>query len=179
MKIDCEKIRNAFPDRAWAYAESLDSVKIGKWSGQSLEFFDGVKEDLLLLLRVFDGALELKFSGGKCRSTDIYKGGKCIPELAESRYFMYGEQTETCGAYTKIWERRGGILYFPAQLTFPKDNAGLKLGIRNFVRYNPVSVCPKGEAFDFGLAKSGAGALEVMDYAYTGFYYADGKAVEL
>jgi hypothetical protein len=73
------------------------------------------------------------------------------------------------------------VIYFPAKLEFPGGTIGLKLGIRNFVRYNPVPVLPKGESYDAGLGTSGAGALEVVDYAYTGFFYADenGKAVAL
>jgi hypothetical protein len=92
---------------------------------------------------------------------------------------MYGEHSEHDGEYTALWEERGGVLYFPAKLVFPDKNVALKLGIKNYVRYNPVPVCPKGEEYDFEMSTSGAGAIEVFDYAYTGFYYVDGKAVEI
>ncbi|GHS92432.1 hypothetical protein AGMMS50276_00300 [Synergistales bacterium] len=183
MRIDREKIKAAFPGYAWAYAESLDAVRIGKWNGEKLEFYDQLDESLLQTLRVFSNERELKFSGDKCRDTDIYKGENFIRdlELTDSKYFMYGEQASADRDYTKLCEDRGGSFYFPARLSFPEDKVGLKLGIRNFVRYNDVPVCPLNKEYDFGLNHSGAGAFEVVDYAYTGFFYAynDEKAVEL
>ena len=182
MKIDYDRIQKAFPGKAWAYAEQIDSVKIGKWLINGFLFCDPyckpLDEDFLLELRIFDGSHELKFSGGKCRDTADYEGN--IDELAEAGYFMYGEHAEAIGEYTRLWEDRGGIIYFPAKLVFPGITA-LKLGIRNYVRYNEVPILPQDieYGYDYGLLKSGAGALDVYDYAYTGFYYTDGKAVGL
>jgi CRISPR-associated protein (TIGR03984 family) len=179
VKIDFDKIKSAFPGKAWAYAECLDSIRIGKWDGMHLIFRDGLDESLLLMLRVFNEKRELKLNGEKSRDTDIYKNDELIADLADERYIMYGEHSEPDGEYTTLWEERGGVLYFPAKLVFPDKNVSLKLGIKNFVRYNPVPVCPKGEKHDFGMGAGSAGAIEVFDYAYTGFYYSDGKAVEL
>jgi hypothetical protein len=48
------------------------------------------------------------------------------------------------------------------------------------MKYNPVIPLPKDtENAGYSLPPSGAGVLEVVDYAYTGFYYADGTEVEL
>jgi hypothetical protein len=185
MKINCEKIKATFPDKAWAYAESLDAVRIGKWDGEKIVFFDGdLKEELLQVLRLFTEMRELKFTGSKCRDTTDYNTSDFIPELAESKYFMYGEQAEVCGNYTKLSEERGGSYYFPTALDFPKGSdgksiVGLKLGIKNFVKYNPVPVCRKDGPYNSGLGANGAGALEVVDYAYTGFYYEDDAEVKL
>jgi CRISPR-associated protein (TIGR03984 family) len=186
MKIDYEKIRAAFPGAAWAYAEGFDSVKIGRWNGNAFTLAEPLEEDLSEL-RVFDDKRELKFTGGKCRDTADYDPDGFIPELAGARYFMYGEQAEErADGFTALSEKRGGALLFPSKLEFPKTDklpkgtVGLKLGIRNYVRYNPVPVLPKGEeAYDFGLGRGDAGAIEAVDYAYTGFFYTDGKAVEL
>jgi hypothetical protein len=74
--------------------------------------------------------------------------------------------------YTMLSEDRGGTIYFPKKLKF-NQRVEVKLGIKNFYRYNKVPVCPKGEAFDFGmeaLSKYSGGPLEVCDYAYEGFY---------
>ena len=184
MKIDYASLRHAFPFKAWAYAESYDAVKIGKWNGTDFTFYDVINEDFLLTLRVFDSKRELKFSGDKCRDTnDICKQSEFIPELAYTRYYMYGERYKPVVKdgedYIEFWEARGGSMYFPGTLDFSTNEFKLKLGIRNFVRYNPVPVCPREEEHDYGLNKSGAGALEVVDYAYTGFYYENGKAVFL
>jgi CRISPR-associated protein (TIGR03984 family) len=188
MTIDYERIKAAFPQKAWAYAEEVESVKIGKWNGNELAFAEGLDSEYLTELRVFDKRRELKFTGGKSRDTADYDEGDFIQELAESRYYMYGETAELRGDYTALAEERGAILLFPARLDFsqagamPKDQIGLMLGIRNYVRYNPVPVLPKEPAdisYDFGLAASGAGAIETVDYAYTGFFYANGKEVEL
>ncbi|GHU52418.1 hypothetical protein AGMMS49975_08150 [Clostridia bacterium] len=177
MNIDYEKIKAAFPEKAWAYAESLDHVRIGKWDGETLkfEFYYELDADLLLSLRVFTKSREIKISGGKLRDTADYSDADYIPELAKSLYYMYGENAEETGNYIKLWEERGGEIYFPKKLSFSENKVGLMLGICNFVRYNPVPVCPKGADTDFGLSKSGAGALEVIDYAYTGFYYGHNK----
>jgi CRISPR-associated protein (TIGR03984 family) len=185
MMINYELIKAAFPRKAWAYAEGFDSVKIGKWNGAELVFAEPLEEDYLTELRVFDSNRELKFTGEKTCDTARYSERDFIPELSDTQYFMYGEHAETLGDYTALSEDRGGAILFPAKLDFPKtivlpDGAvGLKLGIKNFVRYNPVPVLPKGKDYDFGLSTSGAGALEVIDYAYTGFFYENGKAVEL
>lgn len=185
MNIDNEKIKAAFSNKAWAYAEGLDSVKIGKWDGNELNFAEPLAKEYLLELRVFDSKRELKFTGDKCRDTADYKLDDFISELMEAKYYMYGEQAKPQGDYTALSEIRGGVLLFPGKLEFPPthklpgDAIGLKLGIRNYVRYNSVPILPKGEKYDFGLRTSGAGAIEVVDYAYTGFFYADGKAVEL
>lgn len=179
MRIAYETIGAAFPGNAWAYAESLDAVRIGRWHGANLVFYDALDENLLLTLRIFDETRELTFSGDKCRDTDIYPNGECIRALADAAYAMRGTRAQIVGEYTKLWEERGGVLYFPAKLSFPDGETALKLGIKNFVRYHPVPVCPKGKAYEEALDPSGAGALEVVDYAYTGFYYANGKAVAL
>ncbi|MDR1160592.1 MAG: hypothetical protein LBK69_08215 [Syntrophomonadaceae bacterium] len=181
MKINYETIKAAFPGKAWAYAEQIDSIKIGKWDGKAFRFAEPLAEQYLLELRVFDGVRELKFTGDNRRDTAEYAAADFIPELANAQYFMYGEHSEICGEYTKLWEERGGAIFFPAKLDFPEGQTGLKLGIRNFVRYNPIPVLPNSPNVDYfyGLATSGAGALEVIDYAYTGFYYNNGKAVEL
>jgi len=179
VKIDIDKIKSAFPGKAWAYAECLDSIRIGKWDGTQLVFSDNPNESLLLLLRVFDEKREIKISGEKSRDTDMYKNDELIAALADERYIMYGEHSEPDGEYTALWEERGGVLYFPAKLSFPGKNIALKLGIKNFVRYNAVPVCPKNEKYDFKTGTGGAGAIEVFDYAYKGFYYSDGKAVQL
>jgi len=185
MKIDYASVRHAFPSKAWAYAESYDAVKIGKWNGTEFMFYDDINEDFLLTLRVFDNKRELKFSGDKCRDTnDISKQNVFIPELAHAQYYMYGEKqfkpvVKNGQGYTEFLEARGGSMFFPGSLDFSTSEFKLKLGIRNFVRYNPVPVCPKDENYAYGLNKSGTGALEVVDYAYTGFYYEDGKAVLL
>jgi len=192
MTIDYEKIKAAFPNKAWAYAEGFDSVKIGKWDGSrgnSGEFFfaEPLEAEYLTELRVFDSARELKFTGNECRDTADYNVKDYIKELADAQYFMYGEKPEVNGDFTSLSEERGGAILFPAKLTFPNGKVGLKLGIRNYVRYNKVMILPKGEDYDCGLNKSGtgalevsgAGALEVVDYAYAGFFYANGKAVEL
>jgi hypothetical protein len=183
MNIDCEKIKAAFPNKAWVYAEGLDSVKIGKWNGSDFIFAKPPAREFLLELRVFDDKRELKFTGGQCRDTADYNETDFIPALADAQYFMYGDRNDPQGDFTALSETRGGTLLFPAKLDFPKlpdGVVGLKLGIRNYVRYNPVSVLPKAETnCDFGLNKSGAGALVAIDYAYTGFFYANGKAVAL
>jgi len=182
MKIDYASLRHAFPSKAWAYAESYDAVKIGTWNGTEFMFYDAINEDFLLTLRVFDSKRELKFSGGKCRDTnDICKQSEFINELAYARYYMYGERFKPVVKdgenYTEFWEARGGSMFFPGSLDFSTNEFKLKLGIRNFVRYNPVHVLPRNEKYDYDLCKSGAGTLEVVDYAYTGFYYEDGKGV--
>jgi len=185
MNIDYEKIKAAFPNKAWAYAEGFDSVKIGKWTDSEFVFAEPLEEEYLTELRVFDSSRELKFTGDKCRDTADYNADDYIKELADAQYFMYGEKVEEIGGFTSLSEERGGAILFPTKLDFPKTSKlpngaiGLKLGIRNYVRYNAVPVLPKGEDHDFGLSASGAGALEVVEYAYTGFFYADGKAVEL
>jgi hypothetical protein len=187
VKIDLDKIKDAFPCKAWAYAEGLDSVKIGKWNGneKKLKFTESLAEEYLVELRIFDGKRELKFTGDKCRDTANYDGSDFIPELADVQYFMYGEKAEQQKGYTVLREDRGGAIIFPAELDFPSIHnfpegfIGLKLGVKNYVRYNRIPVLPKGEDFDFGLGTSGARAIEVVDYAYTGFFYADGKAVKL
>ena len=185
MKINYEKIKAVFPVKAWAYAEGIDSVKIGKWNGNEFDFAEPFVEKHLSVLRVFDANRELKFAGDKCRDTGDYKEGDFIKELAESQYFIYGEQATEQGEYTALCENRGGMLLFPGKLRFPQTDmlpdgiVGLKLGIRNYVRYNCVPVLPICRKYDFGLGESGAGAIEVVDYAYTGFFYVDGKAVEL
>jgi CRISPR-associated protein (TIGR03984 family) len=185
MTINYEMIKTVFPNKAWAYAEGFGKVQIGKWNGTALLFAESLEEEYLTELRVFDSSRELKFTGEKFRDTSDYNENDLIPELADAQYFMYGEQAETHDDYTALSETRGGAILFPAKLKFPQTSklpdgaVGLKLGIRNFVRYNPVPVLPKGNDYDFGLNASGAGALEVIDYAYTGFFYADGKAVEL
>jgi hypothetical protein len=146
---------------------------------------ESFEEGYLTELRIFDTRRELKFTGERVRDTANRNESDFIRELADAQYFMYGEQAELHSDYTMLREARGGTLLFPVKLDFPKTSAlpngavGLKLGIRNFVRYNPVPVLPKGKEYDFGLNTSGAGALEVVDYAYTGFFYEDGKAVEL
>jgi hypothetical protein len=195
MKPDCEKIKAAFPGKAWVYAEQLDCIKIGKWLGSSesgFTFCEPLLEKYLLELRVFDGRRELKFTrdtlapdvpsayGYKCRDTADYDEGGFIP-AEDAMYYMYGhgEPAEPLEEYTKLWEKRGGVLFFPAKLETPNGKAALILGVKNFVRYNPVPVLPKGEEYDFGLGTSGAGALEIVDYAYTGFFYTDKKAVAL
>ena len=169
-----EKIKAVFENKtAWVYAEQYDSVKIGKWNGEDLVFYEPIDEKYLILLRVFDKDRELKFIGDKIRDTEIYKNEDFIEELAHAKYYMYGEQYEICEHYTRLWENRGGSLYFPAVLQFPNDHPiGLMLGIKSFVRYNPIPV-------NGAINLSGAGALEVVDYAFTGFYYTDKKEVEL
>ena len=184
MNIDYAIIEAAFDGKAWAYAEQLDSVKIGKWDGKGFIFHKPLDEQLLIELRVFDKDRELKFTKDKKhRDTASYDSSAFVSKLADAKYVMYGENAEVDdgGNFTKLWEERGGILYFPAALDFPsKTNIELKLGIRNFVRYNKVPVLRKGDMkYDSGISMSGAGALEVVDYAYTGFYYSDNKAVEL
>ncbi|MDR1321970.1 MAG: hypothetical protein LBK56_11180 [Gracilibacteraceae bacterium] len=185
MNIDYGRIKAAFPGKAWAYTEQYDSVKIGKWDGAGFLFYEPLAEEYLLLLRVFDENRELKFSGDKCRDTENYPDGDFIPKFTRVKYYMYGEKTgwrendKPQAEFTPLWEDRGAAIYFPAALNFPQDIVALKLGIRNFARYNVVPVLPEGKEYDFGLSASGAGALEIVDHAYTGFYYADGKAVEL
>lgn len=188
MKIDISKIKKIFPDKAWAYAEQYDSVRIGKWDGSELMFYkhkplDENDAKYLKVLRVFDEKRELKFTGDKCRYTGDYAESDYISELANIRYYyMYGEQKpEHDDGYSSLSEERGGTIWFPAKLTFPTDKIGLKLGIRNYVRYNEVNILPKNEQYSQNISTTGAGALEVFDYAYTGFYYGydEGKKVEL
>jgi hypothetical protein len=185
MNINYETIKAAFPHKAWAYAEGFGKVQIGKWDCTALLFAEPLEVDYLTELRVFDSNRELKLTGEKIRDTAMYSESDLIPELADAQYFMYGEKSEPCGDYMALSEARGGALLFLAKLNFPKTSSlpngaiGLKLGIRNFVRYNYVPVLPNGKEYDFGLNTSGAGALEVIDYAYTGFFYENGKAVEL
>ena len=181
MKIDYDKIREAFPKKAWVYAESYDAVRIGRWDGNELAFCKGDKldEQLLLTLRVFDKDKEIKFSGDKHRNTADAKWENLIPSLSETKYYMYGKRSKIEGGYTKLWEDRGGEIFFPAVLNFPPERVALKLGIRNFVRFSPVPVCPINEDCGYRLGNSGAGAIEIVDYAYTGFYYEDGKEVLL
>ena len=181
MRIDNDRIKSAFSGKAWAYAECMKSVRIGRWCNAQLEFPCVLDEDgdPVLTLRVFNESRELKFSGDKLRDTDSYVGGDLIGDrdFTDCRYIMYGEHADVDGDHTRLWEERGGILLFPAKLEFPSV-VMLKLGIRNFIRYNPIPICRRADPFDHGLGTSGAGALEVFDYAYTGFYYASGKAVE-
>ncbi|MDR0999892.1 MAG: hypothetical protein LBL96_03685 [Clostridiales bacterium] len=197
MKIDYEKIKVAFPKKAWAYAEQIDSVKIGKWNGERFIFYEPFRKEeslngeYLRELRVFDATREIKFACDKYRDTIIYAHEDFISALAHSQYYMYGEHCdwreglEPMDGFTPLWEERGGTIVFPARLHFPNNSAGkeivsLKLGIKNFVRYNPVPVLTKGsESYGSGLNPTGAGALEVVDYAYTGFFYANGKEVRL
>ena len=185
MKIDYERIGKVFKDKAWAYAEQYDGVKIGRWNGNEFSFYEELKEDYLLLLRVFDKTRELKFTGDKCRDTDIYKDGKFIAELADAKYYLYGEKAEPAGDYTALSEKRGGKLFFPARLKFPNNRIALKLGIRHYVRYNRIKVLgmdkneDKDKDFCDGLETSGAGPLEVVDFAYTGFFYDDKEGTEV
>jgi CRISPR-associated protein (TIGR03984 family) len=181
MKIDYERIRSAFPGKAWAYAEQFDNVQIGRWDGEKLTFRETLQEDKVLELRVFDSCRELKFTLDKCRDTARYPEDGFIEELKNMRYFMYGERVdEQDGGYTKLREDRGGALWFPAKLVFPTEYIVLKLGIRRYIRYNPVPVLPShATAYEDGLPPSGAGALEAVDYAYCGFFYADGEEVSL
>jgi CRISPR-associated protein (TIGR03984 family) len=185
MNINYDTIKAAFPNKVWVYAEGFGRVQIGKWDGTALLFAEPLEEDYLTELRVFDTRRELKFTGEKFRDTANYNESGFIPEFADAQYYLYGEKGEARSDYTALSEARGGTILFPARLDFPKtsklkDGAiGLKIGIRNFVRYNPVPILPKGKEYDFGLNGGGAGALEVVDYAYTGFFYEDGKAVEL
>jgi CRISPR-associated protein (TIGR03984 family) len=192
MEIDYKKIEQAFPEPTWAYAELFDGIRIGRWDGKSLVFYQPLKaeeEAFLQELRVFNAERELKFTGGKCRDTADYPTDGFVEELAEASYFLYGEHNtwrkgeKKAEGYTPLWEERGGTLFFPAKLNFRKNDDGedivsLKLGIKNYVRYREIPILPKDKPYDDGLDKNGAGGLEVIDYAYTGFYYADGKAVE-
>jgi hypothetical protein len=91
MKIDREKIIEAFPEKAWAYAEQYDSIKIGKWNRNEFVFHEPLAEEYLLALRVFDAKRELKFTGGKRRDTADYSDGDFMEELAAARYYMRGE----------------------------------------------------------------------------------------
>lgn len=192
MTIDYEKISKVFKGKAWAYAEQYNGVKIGKWGASGVgtdkfSFYEPLEPEYLFVLRVFNEERELKFTGDKCRDTAVYNKSNFInglkddfiEKLADVKYYLYGEQRKENGAYTELWEDRGGKLYFPAELKFPDGKVSLMLGIKNFARYNNVPVLPKDEKFDYGLSPSGAGALEVIDYAYTGFYYQNGKRVEL
>jgi hypothetical protein len=193
MKIDYERIRLAFPGKAWAYAELYNSVRIGRWDGNALMFYQPItpsEEEFLLELRIFNTWHELKFTGVKCRDTGDYDAGNFVTELADHQYYMYGERNtwrnreQGIDGYTPLWEDRGGTVYFPAVLNFPKDAAGhdmvsLKLGVKNFVRYHTIPVLPGDAPYNQGLSMSGVSGLEVIDYAYTGFAYADGKEVTL
>jgi len=185
MKLDYNKLKPFEDRRAWAYAESYDAVRIGIWNGVGFEFFDKtldepLDEESLLVLRVFDDKHEIKFSRDKCRDTVIYDDKEKY-SYQDIKYYMYGTDQEPDNehkGYTKFWEARGDKMYFPKLLDFPNKGFKLKLGIRNFIRYNPVPVCPSKEDYQYGLRTSGAGALEILDYAYTGFYYEDGKVVK-
>jgi|GEM_PF-4934355 len=188
MKMDNVIIKTAFPKKAWAYYEGLDSIKIGKWNGSELIFAEPLSKDYLdylTELRVFDDKRELRFTGKKCRDTADYCEYNFIAELANAQYFMYGEQAVQKDDCTALSEISGGTIVFPVKLEFPKTSIlpdgviGLKLGIRNYVRYNDVPVLPKGEKYDYGLHPDGEGAIEVVDYAYTGFFYANGEKVAL
>ncbi|MCL1791947.1 MAG: CRISPR-associated protein Csx19 [Peptococcaceae bacterium] len=190
MRIDRDtikqEIKEAFrnkgecPTQIWAYAESYDTVMIGTWDGNDLVFYKDLDEKLLLTLRVFNETRELRFSNTGIRNTDIYKNinSESNSEVPE-QYYMYGENAKKgANGYTELWEQRGGTIHFPGDLSFPNGIVALKLGIKNYVRYNPVIVCPKDEEHDYGLNTNGVGAIEVIDYAYTGFYYTNGEAVK-
>jgi hypothetical protein len=200
MIIDYEKIKMEFPKGAWIYAEQLNGIIIGKWDGRDFIFHEQPDEKYLLHLRVFGKSgekeenRELKYTSTseKPRDTFDYHKSNFIDELADAKYVMYGEQDELIikdgKTFTKLSESRGGVLYFPVALAFPKDKnfpngiITLMLDIKNFVRYNEVPFLPKckdEKDYDFGLSKSGVGALEVIDYAYTGFYYTNGDEVAL
>ena len=184
MSFD-ELIKSSFPDKAWVYAEGLDSIRIGKWNGSEFNFAESFDETYIIEMRVFNSKHELKITGEKHRDTANYNDNNFISELADDQYFMYGEQAAEQGENTVLYETRGGAIVFPGKLEFPKTDKlpdgviGLKLGVRNYVRYNRVPVLTEGESYDFDLNTSGAGAIEVVDYAYTGFFYANGTAVKL
>lgn len=168
-----ESIQRIFPGKAWAYSVEFDKVQIGVWNGSQLKFKDGYSEDNLLELRVFNNKQELrvvrKNDGFVLRDSLGISG-----ETLDQHFFVYGTSVNrTENGYSALNEQRGAELWFPVEIKEP-----VKLGIRNYYRFNPVPVLhPCGNAED-GIVP-GQGALEFFDYAYTGFYYLNHKAVVL
>jgi CRISPR-associated protein (TIGR03984 family) len=177
------KLMEAFPGKVWVYAVEDHQVQIGVWDGSKLSFKEDITPEYLLELRVFkarelrlvpDGAGEFLL-----RDSADYDNEKVI----DDRYIMYGEKPDYPDSdpdSTYLSEARGGIIRFPKHVDFPKDKVEMKLGVRQFWRYNKVPVLPKGEPdASVGLNPYGQGTLEIYDFAFTGFYDATGKEVEL
>ena len=107
-----EKVKQAFPNKAWVYEESHEGVKIGKWENGSfvfhdgLKFYDDINEAYLLTLRVFDKQRELKFTKNGYRDTSVYsieKGYIEDLELTDAKYYMYGEHHEPLDGFSKFF----------------------------------------------------------------------------
>ena len=174
-----DKIKAAFPGKAWAYAVEHHQVQIGIWDGNNLIFKNGISSDCLLELRVFHGR-ELRVvpdgSGGfLLRDSAKHDQSKVFDDL----YVLYGEQACHKDGWTHLSESRGGVIAFPKHVEFPNDKVEMKLAVRQFYRYNKVPVLPKGETDTLsGFNTSAQGALEIYDFAFTGFIDANGKEVE-
>ena len=173
--MEYERIRNAFPKQAWAYAVQDHNVQIGKWNGKDFAFHNGWHEKYLLELRVFNHERELRFIKGKRpRDTEEYKNRNF--EIVELLYVLYGsgekkpDGLSACeDGYTVLSEARSGKLYFPAKLTFD-DRVEVKLLIRNFIAYNDIPVRGRGEPYDSELNAGATAVSQLIDYAYAGFY---------
>ncbi|UYO61634.1 CRISPR-associated protein Csx19 [Acetobacterium wieringae] len=177
------KIKEGFPQKAWVYLVSQHQVQIGIWDGDKMNLKDGYSPEYLLELRVFTNNREIRVVQAHedflLRDSEDFDVQKAI----EDKYIMYGEkidgekQESYQDGYSALKEDRGGVLWFPGRIA---DNfKNLKLGIRNFYCYHPVPVLPNGNSYDAEMGEIGKGSLEFFDYAFTGFFYANDKEVEL
>ena len=176
MMIDFDKIKDAFRGKAWAYIVMYHAVEIGVWDDNKLAFFSNeFDEDCCLELRVFDKDRELRFLHLPDNSFALRDTAEYTPEQdkesSEVRYIMYGygETPISENNWTALSETRGGKLYFPKKLDIGNDKIRMKLGVKNYYRYNEVPVGKSDESYET-LENPGRGALEYYDYCLTGFY---------
>lgn len=173
-RIDYEVIKDAFPEKAWAYVVMYHGVEIGCWDREKLDFYpEAFDESCCLELRVFDENRELRFlrrpdQSFAFRDTNDYADDKEAGSR-DVRYVMYGEKPPQFEeGRTILKEDRGGKLYFPRKLDM-SDPIVLKIGVKNYYRYNDVPV-GKNAGADGSEVQSCFGALEYYDDRLTGFY---------
>jgi CRISPR-associated protein (TIGR03984 family) len=170
-------IAAAFPNgKAWSYVIENHRIQIGLWDGYAFDFEPEIIPEHMQELRVFDKRREL-------RATPDGKGDFIVRDSAEyndadvidDKYIMYGEKVsydDNTGCMY-LSESRGGCIRFPKRIDFPNNKVEVKVGVRQFWRYNKIPVLPTGESDALaGLNPHGQGALEIYDFAFNGFYYA-------
>ncbi|MDR0838919.1 MAG: hypothetical protein LBN99_04680 [Oscillospiraceae bacterium] len=163
-----EKIGNKFGNnKAWAVCTMYHGVIIGKWDGKRLNFHKDAEfsEDCVTEMRVFNNDAELRFvkTDGGIKERYITDGANS--DVYDKKYLVYGTDYTPDSGGIFLTEERGGKLWFPAVPEFADGKVNLWLGIRNYLKYNPVSI---GD--DDTKRQTGKPALEVTDYRYFGFY---------
>jgi len=181
MEEALTELRATFPgEKSWAYAVEQHQVQIGVWDNGKLIFRKGYDPKYLLELRVFNGREIRVVPDGA--DGFLLRDSAALDNINvfDDKYIIYGEKAKYEDGYTVLSEERGGRINFPKRIEFPPGKVELKLKVRQFCGYNEVPVLPKGEVeVDEGLEISGRGALEIYDFAFMGFFDANGKEVVL